>query len=104
MTPSGGRIEALIRQVQSRFLETPELTLTPSEAQECFGVDEIACDAVMSALVDARVLAKTRDGDFVRFFARLVVLAERAGARLRTQAPQRRERQARPVAVHSAGA
>lgn len=104
MMPSRGRIEALIRQVQSRFLETPELTLTPSEAQECFGVDEIACDAVMSALVDARVLAKTRDGACVRFFPRLVASAERPSSRLRTQAPQRRERQARPVAVHSAGA
>ncbi len=57
MTPSCGRIEALIRQVQSRFLETPELTLTLSEAQECFGVDEIACEAVTISLT-VRSLSK----------------------------------------------
>ena len=67
MTPSCGRIDALVRLVQSRFLETPELTLTLSEAQERFGVDEIACEAVLGALVDARVLAKTRDGACVRW-------------------------------------
>ncbi len=102
MTPSCGRIEALVRQVQSDFLEKPELTLTLSEAQERFGVDEIACEAVLGALVDAQVLAKTRDGACVRFFPRLVASGERPSARLRTQAPRRRGHQARPVAVHAA--
>ena len=72
MTPSGGRIEALVMQVQRDFLETPALTLTLPEAQERFGVDEIACEAVLGVLVDARALIKTRDGACVRFGPRLV--------------------------------
>jgi len=44
----------------------PGLRLTPEQARRLWRLDETACDAVLGALVDARFLARTRDGAFVR--------------------------------------
>ncbi len=44
----------------------PGLRLTPQQAQRLWRLDETACEAVLGALVDARFLARTRDGAFVR--------------------------------------
>ena len=66
MTPTRGGIEHLVMRIQAAFLENPMLSLTLPEAQRRFGVDEAACAAVLGALVDARFLAKTRDGAFIR--------------------------------------
>jgi hypothetical protein len=70
MSVSCGRIAALVTKIQGAFLDTPKLTLTLSQAQERFGTDEITSEAVLSALVDAKVLARTADGAYVRFFPR----------------------------------
>jgi hypothetical protein len=44
----------------------PGLRLTPEQARRLWRLDETACEAVLGALVDARFLARTRDGAFVR--------------------------------------
>jgi len=44
----------------------PGLRLTAQQAQRLWRLDETACEAVLGALVDARFLARTRDGAFVR--------------------------------------
>jgi hypothetical protein len=44
----------------------PGLRLTRQQARRLWRLDETACDAVLGALVDARFLARTRDGAFVR--------------------------------------
>jgi len=44
----------------------PGLRLTPQQAQRLWRLDETECRAVLGALVDARFLAKTRDGAFIR--------------------------------------
>jgi hypothetical protein len=44
----------------------PGLRLTPEQARRLWRLDETACAAVLGALVDARFLARTRDGAFVR--------------------------------------
>ena len=71
MTASCGRIGALMMRMQGDYLEEPGLTLTLSDAQRRFGVDEITCEAVLAALVEAGVLTKTREGTYARFFTRL---------------------------------
>jgi hypothetical protein len=78
MTPNCGPIESLVLRMQGDFLDAPELTLTLQGAQHRFGIDESTCEAVLAALVDAGVLARTREGAYTR---RLPHLAPRPNAR-----------------------
>jgi hypothetical protein len=59
-------IQDVVRRIRGEFLEMPGLRLTPQQAQRLWRLDQSACDAVLGALVDARFLARTRDGAFVR--------------------------------------
>jgi len=63
--PSRG-IQEVVRRIRGEFLEMPGLRLTPEQARRLWRLDETACDAVLGALVDARFLARTPDGAFVR--------------------------------------
>src|ERR1041384_8463551 len=54
------RIEDLVMRIEGEFLETPGLKLTIPEAQRRFAIDEITCEALLDALVDASVLCRTR--------------------------------------------
>lgn len=56
----------VLRRVQCEFLELPGLRLTGAQARRLWGLDVAACDALLSALVDANFLFKTRDGAFMR--------------------------------------
>lgn len=58
-------------QVQDDFLESPTLKLTTDEAEHRFQVDRATCEAVLGALLEAHVLARTREGTYARFFPRL---------------------------------
>jgi hypothetical protein len=95
MVVSCEHITALVMKIQNDFLDTPSLTLTLSQAQKRFGADEITCEAVLRALVDAGVLATTSDGAYVRFFLR-----GSAGAR-RAHVARQQEQPKRAVARHS---
>ena len=70
MTPTRGQIESVVMRIQSAFLQNPMLSLTLPAAQMRFGLDEVTCDGVLGALVDARVLTK-RDAAYSRYFPRL---------------------------------
>jgi hypothetical protein len=65
------RIEELIVRIEGEFLDTPGLKLTVAQGQLRFGIDEITCEAVFDALVDAGVLFKTRDRVYGRLFPHL---------------------------------
>jgi hypothetical protein len=66
MADTGRGIQDVVRRIRGEFLEMPGLRLTAQQARRLWRLDETACDAVLGALVDARFLAKTRDGAFVR--------------------------------------
>jgi hypothetical protein len=66
------RIEDLLVRIESEFLETPDLRLTVSEAGRRFEADELTCEAVLDALVDAAVLFKTPDRVYGRLFPHLM--------------------------------
>jgi hypothetical protein len=66
MTEASRGIQEMVRRIRGEFLEMPGLRLTSQEARRLWRLDETACDAVLGALVDARFLAKTRDGAFIR--------------------------------------
>jgi hypothetical protein len=59
-------IQEILRRIRGEFLEMPGLRLTIQQARRLWRLDETACEAVLDALVDARFLARTRDGAFVR--------------------------------------
>ena len=56
----------VLRRVQGEFLEMPGLRLTRAQAQRLWRLDERACAEVLNVLVNARFLARTRDGAFMR--------------------------------------
>jgi hypothetical protein len=67
--PCGGdpmRIDEVLQRIQGEFVEMPGLRLTPAQAQRLWGLERDVCDALLGALVDAKFLAQTRDGAFVR--------------------------------------
>ena len=65
--PDDNRVnQDVVKRVRGEFLEMPGLRLTPEQARRLWRLDELSCDAVLGALVDAKFLARTRDGAFVR--------------------------------------
>jgi hypothetical protein len=63
MAPSS---DDVLRRVQGEFLEMPGLRLTEPQARRLWGLDAVSCGALLSALVDANFLFRTRDGAFMR--------------------------------------
>ena len=72
MTPTRERIESLVMQIQTAFLENPMLSLTLPAAQRRFGLDGVTCAGVLGALVEARVLTE-REGAYRRYVPRPAV-------------------------------
>ena len=60
------RMDDVLQRIQGEFVEMPGLRLTPAQARRLWGLDRDVCDALLSALVDANFLSKTRDGGYVR--------------------------------------
>ena len=67
VTPQQNRTtDEVLRRVQGEFLEMPGLRLTEAQARRLWGLDAAVCEALLSALVDANFLFKTRDGSFMK--------------------------------------
>jgi hypothetical protein len=67
VTPQQDELNSdVVRRVQSEFLEMPGLRLTGAQARRLWGLDATVCEALLSALVDAKFLFKTRDGAFMK--------------------------------------
>jgi len=66
------RIEDLLMRMESEFLAAPDLRVTVSEAGRRFGADEVTCEAILDALVDAAVLCKTPDRVYGRLSRHLM--------------------------------
>ena len=67
MAPQLVTDENILRRIRGEFLEMPGLRLTAPQAQRLWGLDRPTCDAVLTALVDAKFLNRSRDGQFVRY-------------------------------------
>lgn len=70
MTFTTRQIGSFVLRVQGAFLDSPALQVTVPQAQREFGMDAFTCRAVLGALVDAHVLARTPDGVYARHFPR----------------------------------
>jgi hypothetical protein len=60
------RIDDVLQRIQGEYVEMPGLRLTPAQAQRLWGLEREVCNALLSALVDAKFLSQTRDGAYVR--------------------------------------
>jgi hypothetical protein len=60
------RIDDVLQRIQGEYVEMPGLRLTPAQAQRLWGLERDVCDALLGALVDAKFLAQTRDGAYIR--------------------------------------
>ena len=60
------RIDEVLQRIQGEFVEMPGLRLTSVQAQRLWSLERDVCDALLGALVDAKFLAQTRDGAYVR--------------------------------------
>lgn len=60
------RMDEVLQRIQGEYVEMPGLRLTAAQAQRLWGLERDVCDALLGALVDAKFLAQTRDGAFVR--------------------------------------
>ena len=63
---TGTRIREMLDRIQGEFHERPGLRLTSEQAQRLWQMEPWACEAILAALVDARVLSRGPDGSFVR--------------------------------------
>jgi hypothetical protein len=55
-----------LRRARSDFLEMPGLRLTELQARRLWMLEGAVCRAVLSSLVDARFLVRSRDDRFTR--------------------------------------
>lgn len=78
MTPTPGWIQDMVMRIQSAFLDTPALTLTPAEAARRFGLDHRIGEAFLKALAEAGVLVKGPDGAYSRLIPRAGLASARA--------------------------
>jgi hypothetical protein len=80
MTPNRSEIEALVMHIQEEFMRTPAVRMTLNQIARRLNASAGLCKAVLSVLVDARVLAQTPGGVYERFYPRPVMLPRAARA------------------------
>ena len=102
MTVSCGQLGDLVMRMQGDFLEIPGLTLTLHDAERRFGVDEVTCDAVLTALADANVLASNGEGAYVRRVPRPACTSGHASSACGRRQPPNRRDEASPLSKHAA--
>ena len=69
--------DEVLRRVQGEFLEMPGLRVTEAQARRLWGLEALACEELLGALVDAKFLFKTRDGAFMRVESAAPIRASR---------------------------
>jgi hypothetical protein len=60
------RIDEILQRIQGEFVEMPGLRVTAAQARRLWALEHDVCDALLGALVDAKFLARTRDGAYIR--------------------------------------
>jgi hypothetical protein len=58
-------IDRWVSRIRAEYLEMPGLRLTKPQVRKLWSLDPMACDALLTVLVDAHVLAQTDRGAYV---------------------------------------
>jgi hypothetical protein len=66
MTTITASIGPIAGHIRAEYLESPGLRLTAIQIQRMWRLDAVQCEAVLTSLIDARFLRRTREGEFVR--------------------------------------
>jgi hypothetical protein len=66
LSPPTRSPETTLCRIRAEYWEMPGLKLTPAQAQRLWGLDPASCDTLLTDLLSAGFLARTRDGAFVR--------------------------------------
>jgi hypothetical protein len=82
--PSIRPIHAVVARVRGEYLEVPGLRLNAEEAHRLCGLEPPVCQSVLDALVDAKFLHVTADGQYVRLTDGEIRRAESAKAASRS--------------------
>lgn len=56
-----------LQLIQAEYREMPGLSLKKAQMQRLWGLDSYVCDALVDALVAARVLRRTMDGSYMAY-------------------------------------
>ena len=64
------RIQDLVVRMQQAFLDAPAFKLTLPQARRRFATSAATCEVVLNVLVEAGVLSRTSQGQYVRHFPR----------------------------------
>lgn len=59
-------VNAMLERIRAEFLEMPGLRLTLDQVQRLCGVEQMLCQAVLDALVDAKFLCVKSNGAYSR--------------------------------------
>jgi hypothetical protein len=54
-----------MRRIHGEYREMPGLRLTAAQARRLWNLDRNQCEAVLDALIEARLLRRTDDGAFI---------------------------------------
>jgi hypothetical protein len=66
VAPHRHRSPDLKTRVRSEFVEMPGLRLTSAQAQRLWDLSREECEAILSALIEEKILKRTKDGAFMR--------------------------------------
>ena len=65
VVPPAPGITSWLQRIQAEYREMPCLSLTKAQMQRLWGLDRYVCDALVAALVEARVLRRSVTGGYV---------------------------------------
>ena len=66
MSPADTHVTDWLQLIRAEYLEIPGLSLTKPQVQQMWGLDAVAAEALLAALVDARFLRCTNQKTYVR--------------------------------------
>jgi hypothetical protein len=58
-------IASSLQRIHAEYREMPGLCLTKPQMQRLFGIESFVCDALVDALVSARILRQTLNGRYM---------------------------------------
>ena len=66
MSTADTRIAEWLQLIRAEYLEIPGLRLTKPQVQHLWGLDAVAAEALLSALMDVKFLRRTHRDAYVR--------------------------------------
>ena len=66
MTTTMHTIEDWLERIRAEYEESPGLCLTSAQARRLWGLQPLACETLLSALVEAKFLKRTGADTYVR--------------------------------------